>query len=259
MTSITAQADAWDLEPQSDRKIYLLWLAIFWIGSLAGFASDIPSFLAQRPAASIVIHLHAVVFTAWMFILTAQIVLVNRDRVDLHMKLGRLAVGWIGVMVIMGVVAGLTYAAQLAPSSKHPGSLLAVNLVDLGGLVILTGAALAYRSRPALHKRLMLLANISLADPGFSRLLYNVRVALGDLNADAHDTFGRFVEYFYGNVMLIVAMATWDLVRRGRLHPVFVVGAAGLLGAEYAASFLYGDPAWSAAMRPVIALWPIHS
>ncbi len=259
MTAIVQADHGWDIDPRDDRKIYILWLGLLWVGIASGFAADLPHFLAQTPPASLVIHLHALVFVAWLVILTAQIALVNRDRVDLHMKLGRLAVVWVGLMLVLGAAASLTARAQYDATSRHPGALIAVNIADLGGFGVLTLVALAFRGQSAIHKRLMLLASVSLADPGFYRLLLAVQGVTGSLIPQASDATTRFVEIFYGNILIIGGMTIWDLVRRGRLHPAFVAGAVGLLSAEYAAAYVYGLPAFGQAAMRVVALWPIRN
>ncbi len=50
---------------------------------------------------------------------------------------------------------------------------------------------------------------------------------------------------FYGNVLLVALMAGWDWWK-GRLVRSFVVGAAGLLAAEYLASAVYFWDPWKA-------------
>lgn len=50
-----------------------MWLGIIWIGMLAGFGVDLPSFLRQSPPAAQVVLVHAGVFVAWLLLVTAMV------------------------------------------------------------------------------------------------------------------------------------------------------------------------------------------
>jgi hypothetical protein len=69
--------------------------------------------------------------------------------------------------------------------------------------------------------------------------------------------FPWFLSVFYGNVILIVAMAAWDWWR-GRMMRQFVVGASAYMAATYAASFLYFWPPWKALTLSWVESWARH-
>jgi hypothetical protein len=73
---------------RDDRKASAVWLGILWIGMIAGFGLDIPHYLHKNPPVPAIVHVHAAVFTVWMLLLTAQVLLVVSDRVAVHRKLG---------------------------------------------------------------------------------------------------------------------------------------------------------------------------
>ncbi len=50
-------------------------------------------FLTDLPPLTTLVHLHSLVFTAWLLVFIAQTRLVAAQRVDLHMKLGIAARG----------------------------------------------------------------------------------------------------------------------------------------------------------------------
>jgi hypothetical protein len=215
---------------------------------LAGFGVDFPRYLRENPAAPMIVHIHATVFSAWMLILTAQVMLVLGDRVALHRKLGWIAAGWACLMAVLGPWAALASAAANLglPSGDPP--FLSVNIVDIGGFLALLAWGITLRKNPAAHRRMMLLATISLADPGFSRFS-SWYIATGPKNL-----LPWFAWMFYGNVLLIVLMAAWDVWQR-RLMKSFVVGASGLLGAEFAASWIYFYKLWIAMTTGWVQGW----
>src|SRR5205814_6045259 len=79
---------------RDDRAASMVWLGILWVGMFAGFGVDFRRYLNENPAAPKITYLHGVVFTVWMLLLTAQVLLVVRDRVALHRKLGWFTAGW---------------------------------------------------------------------------------------------------------------------------------------------------------------------
>jgi hypothetical protein len=225
---------------RDDRVPSAVWLGILWVGMIVGFGVDFPGFLKQMPPPPKVIWVHAFVFTMWMVLLTAQVLLVLRDRVAWHRKFGWFAVSWAFLMAVMGPWAAIAAQVVTLGTQFFDPSFLAVNLVDIGGFLPLLAWAIAMRKNPAAHKRMMILATVSLADPGFARFT-------GWLwPTEPHSVVVWFFYAFYGNVLLIVLMAAWDWWR-GRLMRSFVIGAVALLAAEYVASLLYFSGPWKAA------------
>ena len=215
---------------------------------LAGFGVDIPRFVKENPPAPQVVYVHAAVFTVWLLLLTAQVLLVLRDRVGWHRRLGLFAAGWACLMAVLGPWAAM---ASLAANLQHPVDItppfLSVNLVDIGGFLALLAWGFALRRNPAAHKRMMILATISLADPGFARF--------SDwLMPEPVSAVPWFFDVFYGNVLLIALMGAWDWWK-GRLMRSFVVGAAALLAGEFVASVLYFWGPWKALTMSWVIAW----
>jgi hypothetical protein len=75
--------------------------------------------------------------------------------------------------------------------------------------------------------------------------------------AEPHSVLLWFFYTFYGNVLLIALMAGWDW-RRGRLMRSCVVGAAGLLAAEWVATLLYLWGPWKTATHGWVEVWVKH-
>ncbi|HVN92438.1 MAG TPA: hypothetical protein VMT38_02015 [Terracidiphilus sp.] len=238
--------------PREDRLPSAVWLAILWIGMIAGFSLDAKSFAHQMPPPPTVLWVHAAVFSGWMLLLTAQVMLVIGDRVAWHRRLGTFMVAWACLMAVLGPWA------VLAEDSTHMGSratphrpeFMAVNLVDIVGFLILLAWGIALRRNPAAHKRIMILATVSLADPGYARIT-------GHLLAAQHSVVPWFFNVFYGNVLIILLMLAWDAFR-GRVMRQFVVGAAGLLAAEFVAAILFFSKPWHDVTSQLVLAWARH-
>jgi hypothetical protein len=206
---------------------------------IAGFGVDIPGFARRNPPPPKIMWVHGAVFTVWMLLLTAQLLLVLGERVAWHRKLGWFAAGWACLMAVMGpwgAIATVSYYVKLYGPFPYPA--VALHVVDLGGFLILLAWGIVLRKNPAAHKRMMILATIALADPGFSRFS-------GFYMKEPSSAIPWFFYMFYGNVFLIILMLGWDWWRK-RLVRSFVLGSAGLVSALCVVSLVWFWGPWKA-------------
>lgn len=244
--------DRADWSARDDRWPSAVWLAALWFGIAAGFGLDMRRYLHQTPPAPAIAHVHAVVFSVWMFLVTAQVLLVLKDRVAVHRTLGWLCVGWVCLMAVLGPWAALaSQATQIGTPTSDP-QFLAVNIVDIGGFVALFAWGIALRKNPAAHKRMVMLSMVSLADPGFNRLLGYF------YPNEPHSAVVWFFYSYYGNVLLMALMAGWDWYK-GRMMRPFVVGAAALLTAEVLSVAAYFWKPWAGVAAGWIAAYARHA
>lgn len=167
------------------------------------------------------LHLHGLIFTTWFVLFFVQALLVARHRVDLHRRLGIFAafLAFFGACMAAGVSIHAIRRSYLA----NPAS-LANNLqpfaLDLGSsllFALLVAAALYFRRRGGIHKRLMVLASCSLLLPAIGRIPLPFIMAGG----------------LWGLVGLTeitpLACIFYDTVKHRRLHPAFAWGGAAIL------------------------------
>ena len=126
----------------------------------------------KAPLPHLIIHIHGAVFSSWIFFLFAQTSLVTAGRVDLHRRLGLLGFGLACLVVILGLLAATeSLARNFAAGEPGVGAraFYAIPLADM--LVFSTLVFFAFRERfnPAAHKRLILIATITLLDAAFIR------------------------------------------------------------------------------------------
>ena len=185
------------------------------VTAFVGFA---PSYFLKpmfRPAAVVtpLMHVHGLLFAAWTLLLVVQTTLVAAHRTDIHRKLGVAGVVLALPMLAAGGMLALDSARRgLAPSSLDPLTFLAIPLGALAMFAGFFGAAMAKRRRPATHKRLMLLATISIITPAIARLWFvhqRPPIALGLTN------------------LFVLVAVVHDYWRDRRVHPVYIWG--GLL------------------------------
>jgi len=165
-----------------------------------------------------IIHFHAAVYVGWLAIFITQAVLAATGRVAAHMKLGRFAIGY-GVLVI---VVGLLTAFARFSVRVRAGEAVAAQAQLLGPLLDmlvfapLFAAAIYYRRKPELHKRLMIVATTSLLIAAVGRMPF--------LGAPPD----RLLLHLIWTAPILLAMAH-DFWRQRRVHPVYVLGLVVLV------------------------------
>jgi hypothetical protein len=234
---------------RDDRRPFAVWLALLWLGVLAGFGLDMSRFLHEVPPPPLIIHVHAVVFTGWMVLLTAQILLVLGDRVAVHRRLGWVTAGWACVMAVLGPWASL---AAKGPVPTGPGSpqFLSIQLGGIAAFIVFVAWGITLRKNPAAHKRIMILATVALISAGYARVTQWFL-------PEPQSMLAWFALNYYGDVLILALMAGWDLWR-GRLMKQFALGAAGLLALECLNVFLYQWGPWKTFTTGLVAAWAKH-
>ncbi len=126
--------------------------------------------MALAPLPNALVHVHGAVFTLWMLLFLTQTVLVSANRVAWHRTLGVFAFCLTPVMTILGIVTsidGLRRGVSIGPLGSAPA--LAISLLGMVIFPILILASWRARRQPGSHKRLILLATLSLVEAGFGR------------------------------------------------------------------------------------------
>jgi hypothetical protein len=137
---------------------------------LAAFMPSIVHPAGRRAPLSVLAAAHGIVFFAWLLIFLVQSRLVATRHVVWHKRLGLASIFVLALMISLGytttigmVRRGFDLSGDL---SVEAGNDLIHDAVfpffNIAIFLVLVIAALAYRRRPEIHKRLMLFANIEL-------------------------------------------------------------------------------------------------
>ena len=190
---------------------------------------------------TLLLHAHGLLFTAWVLLFVAQTTLVAQHRVAVHRRLGIVGGILAGLMIIAGTLTALKTAARgAAPTSPDPLSFLIIPLTDMvlfSGFVI---AALRQRKNREAHKRLMLLAYVSIIVAAVARL--PGMLALGP-------------PAFFGlGLSFMLAGVVYDLVTRRRVHPVYIWGGSALILSVPLRLAISNTAAWKAFAASIVAL-----
>jgi len=159
-------------------------------------------FRAKLP--SLLVHLHGAAFSGWIALLTTQVFLVSAKRVRWHMRLGVAGMFLAPLMIVLGFATMVAAIRRNFASMAEMRIILVVNTITLvlfGCLVL--WAFLARRDSPS-HKRLMILATLSILGPAIDRWPFRF--------------MGSALSFFLALDSLFVLLAAYDLWTRRSLH-----------------------------------------
>ncbi len=181
------------------------------------------------------LHLHGLVFTSWLALFLIQTTLVAAHRTDIHRRLGILGGVIAALMILIGPTTAVIRASQGA--TPVPGvsalSFLVVPLGDMFVFAILVGAGFYYRRRADVHKRLMLLATISILAAAIARLPFAIMQA-------GPPAFFGLTDVF------VVACLLYDLITLKRIHRATALAALLIFASQPLRLLLGGTHAWLA-------------
>jgi hypothetical protein len=146
-----------------------LAMAFFVVGGF-GMHSFVPALRGNFPPAPPIVHLHAVVFMSWMALLVTQSALVGAGNVRLHRSLGMWGIAHATAIMMLGLSLQLiaTRAAMLKGFAPGTDGLY-LGLCAFAGFTTMFTLAIRNRTRPEIHKRMILFAMLPVLPPGVNR------------------------------------------------------------------------------------------
>ncbi len=221
---------------KSRLRIYVPVGIVATLIALTGFWPTYfgPLFTGTVNAAPI-IHVHAAVFVGWLLIVIGQATLAATGHKALHIKLGHFGILYGFFVTLIGVVTAFAlFGARVhAGKSQVAQARLFVPLTFLVVFLPFLIADWAYRRRPEIHKRLIIVATTILLIAAVHRMTH----VLGPRPIDPMKVLLVWLAPIY------IAMA-YDLVKSRRVHPVYLVGIAAVIYLKFGRVPLSKSEAW---------------
>ena len=162
------------------------------------------------------VYVHGALFTAWVALFIVQTALIAGHRVAVHRRLGMAGAVLAAAMLVAGTLTAIATAARgSAPVGVDPLAFLAVPIFDMVLFATFVTFALVRRRDKESHKRLMLLAYLSIVTAALARLP-------GILPLGPPAFFGL-------SFLFLVAAGVYDFLARRHVHKVYVWGGALLV------------------------------
>lgn len=177
------------------------------------------------------IYIHGALFTAWVALFIVQTALISARRVTVHRRVGVAGAVLAAAMVAVATMTAVAGAKRgPGPGGMSPLVFLAIPLFDMVMFATFITAALALRRHREAHKRLMLLAYVSIMGAPAARL--PGVLPLGPIA-------------FYGIAFVFLAAGiVYDVVSRRRVHPAYVWGGMLLVASVPLRLAISGTAAW---------------
>jgi len=232
---------------KSDNNFFSFILVLIWAAIATGFGYDMfQKSMNGKLHFTLIVHIHAVAFTGWLVLFSAQTILVRTKNLDLHKKMGLISLGLIPIMIIFGI---LTVFIVNRRDYGTPDSDLHFICVQFGNLIMFSFLALTglyLRKNYVVHKRLMIMSTIVLTEPGFSRFLSNEGGFLGYGNFWLIEVLPQFV--------LLLILGMYDYLTRKQLNKEYMLGVLFFLLVTTIEVFLYYDSRWYNLMKHMIGV-----
>jgi uncharacterized membrane protein YozB (DUF420 family) len=175
-----------------ENNFFFLFAITLFAVVLLGFSPSLFLRIAfDSPPIPLYLHLHGVILTGWFVLLIVQAWLIRANNRKLHKKLGYFTAAY-GFVVLVGslmatfnVVSrdlgnGIMFDTDMAAIDPALGSGISylnfisevvwINIVSVTTFTVLFGAAIVLRANSAAHKRLILVATVSILGPALARI-----------------------------------------------------------------------------------------
>jgi hypothetical protein len=186
-------------------------------------------------------HVHGLVFSAWIALFVVQTSLVAAQRTAWHRTLG-----WVGaclavLMVVVALNAALHGAHRdiAAGQAQEALAFFTTPVLSMAMFAALVALAVAFRARPETHKRLMLLATLSLLDAAVARWPIP---SIAD----------RALAYYAVTDAFIAAAILYDFFSRRSVSPVYLYGGLAIVVEQWSRDPLGATPVWLALATKIL-------
>ena len=229
---------------QADRRFYTAMAVAVLIVVFVGFT---PTYYLRwqftSPPLPLFLHVHGVVFSSWIVFFFVQTALVAAGKTAVHRTAGWFGAALALTMGPVGAVSGiLSMRAQVEAGNVVPAlAFLTTPILSMLVFSILAGAGIALRRRPDWHKRLLLLATISLLDAPLARWPI------------AFLTTSTWAYYVAADLFIAAAIA-YDLRTRRAVHPVLLWGGVLIVTGQVLRTPLGNTEVWQTFARILIGV-----
>jgi hypothetical protein len=230
--------------PRRRRSQYFLVASCLALAvTLVGFFKTfILPFARGTFSAPAIVYVHGGFLFLWTALLVTQSALIRMRKLGVHRLMGFLSVGLIPCVVVSTMAVGV-YALK-RDIGRGGGQTAVSSLVGTFTspiiFAIIVTAAIAYRRRPELHKRLMLLAMVAIIWPAFSRFRH-------------YFPSFAYSEYVFGFALpesMIVAAMVWEKLTTRRVHVVYLTVGVALIVETFVEVYMFDSSGWR-----VLANW----
>jgi len=190
---------------------YAATCALVAIIVVAGFGPGYVGAMVSGVGTPLILHFHATVFVGWLVLFTTQALLPAFGRVDLHRKLGKFGIGYAVFLIAVGLATTVNRVLFYFNDGQEDRAkaFLIAPLSDMIVFPVFFAAAIAYRRKPEIHKRLMLVATVMLTIAAVARMGF------------LPQSYFAMIAVWLSPIYLAMA---YDFYKKKVIHPAYVIG-----------------------------------
>ena len=256
---VSAEALPYVAAPTRDRLFFSRMAYACAAVGVLGFAPTywVPLLTGNLTVAP-VLHLHAMVFYGWLALFVVQSRLVASRQVSRHRSVGLAGVALATAMCFVGSMAAVD-SMRVADAAGFGLAARAFSVVPLTGIAFFAALfviAVVNVSRPDVHKRLMLVATVSLLNAAVGRLFL---LALGQpapsVAVEPPPVFVTIIPGLLADALLVPALL-YDRTHLGRVHRTYWIAGAALIASQFLRVPIASTDMWGRVAAGVNALMP---
>jgi hypothetical protein len=229
------------------RNFYFGMAVICLAVAVLGFAPTYFMPLATGKFASPpIVHVHGILFFSWTVFFCTQTWLVASGKPMAHREWGILGVAIATGMVFSVFATTIFRINQLEPLGMGH-AIRAFSWVQISGMAFFASVvaiAIVKVRNPELHKRLMLLATISLLDAPIARWFLTFLAPPAPAGHVGPPPVIATVPPAAVADLLLIAVIAYDWRIRGKPHPVYLIGGAVLVVIQFTRPLFAATPLW---------------
>ena len=240
-----------DAAPARTGRYIYVWMATACaIVAFGGFAG---TYWLQLPAGTFIghpiVHVHALVFSAWLVLLLSQTWLAANGRLQHHRAWGVAGVSLATAMIFVGLAAMLD-SLKFELAEGYGLKAREFMVLPFSALVLfaaLFAAAVVNVKRPEWHKRLMLVATVGIIQAAMARVFFLLATGGGPgMRPGVLPPPPVSVAAMPALLLelIIVAGMVRDWRALGRVHPAWIIGAVVITSLEVVRASISASPAW---------------
>jgi hypothetical protein len=222
------------------RRTARLYLPVAILATLMAIGGFWPSYFGPLLGGTIdepmLIHLHGAVCVGWLALFALQAILAATGRVAQHVRLGRWVMAYaLAVIAVALMVAFATAGADVVAGDAARGQRRLFGFIrEVVFFAVFVAAGWACRRRPAVHKRLMVVATTIFIMPAVGRALLLI-----------HGGPPPLLDWMLLWPVPVYLAMLHDYITKRLVHPAYVIGWLAML-AERLVLPLRESEAWMA-------------
>ncbi|HEY6125875.1 MAG TPA: hypothetical protein VIV63_14585 [Steroidobacteraceae bacterium] len=187
------------------------------------------------PPINLLLHLHSIAFTAWFVLFVIQTRLIAKQNYRTHMQLGIAGLVLAAVVFVLGVATTVDSASapRLRGGGMNSQQFVFVPLFAITLFAVLVTAAAVLRKHAQIHKRLMILAMLSVLGPPVARLIV--------LTQNGNHFLA--IQTAVPAAFLIWCLVS-DWLKYRIVHPVYAIGGTLLVASWPLRMWIARTPEW---------------